>query len=88
MGNARNIADLSSDLSSDYTKLYENGNYTDTSIYVGKDPNSKIFLAHASILCARSSYFKHELTEITDEIPRSVVMVEDIEPDVFEILLR
>jgi len=88
MSNARSIADLSLDLSSDYTKLYENGNYTDTSIHVGKDPNSKIFLAHASILCARSSYFEHELTEIADEVPRSVVMVEDIEPDVFEILLR
>ena len=45
------VVDLSSGLSSDYEKLYESGKYTDVSIHVGKEPNSKIFLAHTLVLC-------------------------------------
>src|SRR5438128_9554571 len=60
------IVDLASGLSSDYGKLYENGKYTDINIYIGKEPNSIIFLAHTVVLCARSPYFEKKLTENTD----------------------
>ena len=83
--------DLSSNLSSDYEKLYESGRYTDISIHVGKEPNSKIFLAHAVVLCARSKFIENSLIEnkgTTEETQKTAITFEDVKPDVFEILLR
>jgi len=75
--------DLSSSLSADYEKLYESGRYTDISIHVGKEPNSKIFLAHTVVLCTRSTFLEDSLTD-----QKTTIMFEDVKPDVFEILLR
>ena len=86
-----NIVDLPSSLSSDYEKLYESGKYTDVSINVGREPNNKIFLAHAVVLCARSVYFESKLTENTESpnnIQQAAVAVEDVSPECFEICLR
>ena len=83
--------DLSKNLSSGYEKLYESGRYTDISIHVGKEPNSKIFLAHAVVLCTRSKFLANSLTEnaeAPDLIQKAVVTFEDVSPDVFELLLR
>ena len=83
--------DLSSNLSSDYEKLYESGRYTDISIHVGKEPNSKIFLAHTVVLCTRSTFFENIITgntEIPREIQKTAITFEDVTPNVFEILLR
>ena len=85
------IADLSSDLSSDYGKLYESNKYTDLSIHVGKEPNNKLFLAHTVVLCTRSTYLENRLTggtEASGEVQQTAMMFEDVTPDVFEILLR
>ena len=85
------VIDLPSSLSSDYEKLYESGKYTDVSIHVGKEPNSKIFLAHTLVLCARSAFFENSLTgntKASEEIQEAAVTFEDVSPDVFEILLR
>ena len=78
-----NFIDLSSSLSADYEKLYEGGKYTDISIHVGKEPNSKIFLAHTVVLCTRSTFLEDSLTD-----QKTTIMFEDVKPDVFEILLR
>ena len=85
------VADLSSGLSSDYEKLYENGKYADVSIHVRKEPNSKIFLAHTLVLCTRSAFLENSLTgntETSDVIQRDAITLEDVSPDVFEIILR
>jgi len=82
------IIDLSSDLSSDYEKLYENNKYTDVSISVGREPNNKIFLAHAVVLCTRSTYFEKMMVKDTEELQQTVMTFENVTSDVFEILLR
>ena len=86
-----NFIDLTSSLSADYEKLYESGNYADISIHVGKEPNSKIFLAHTVVLCTRSKFLENSLTgnkETSEETQKATIAFEDIAPDVFEILLR
>ena len=83
-----NIVELPSGLSSDFEKLYESGKYTDVSIRVGKEPNSKIFFANASILCARSTFLEKSLTEASESIQKAVITFEEVTPDVFEVLLR
>ena len=85
------IIDLSSRLLSAYEKLYESGKYADVSIHVGKEPNSKIFFAHTLILCTQCSFFEKSLTgnsETSKEIQKTAMTLEDVPPDVFEILLR
>ena len=85
------IVNLSSHLLSAYDKLYESGKYTDVSIHVGKEPNSKFFFAHALILCAQCSFFEKSLagnSETSKEIQKTTITLEDVSPDVFEILLR
>jgi len=83
-----NTIDLSSDLSSDYEKLYESNKYTDVSINVGKEPNNKIFLAHSMVLCTRSTYFEKMITENTEEFQRTIMAFEDVPSEIFELLLR
>jgi len=83
-----NVVDLSSGLSPDFEKLYESGKYTDVSIHVGKEPNSKLFFAHASVLCARSTFLEKSLTETSETIQKAAITFEDVAPDVFEVLLR
>ena len=83
-----NTVDLTSGLSSDFEKLYENGKYTDVSIHVGKEPNSKLFVAHASVLCARSTFLEKSLTETSESVQKAAITLEDMTPDVFEVLLR
>ena len=89
-----NVVELLSGVSSDYEKLYESGKYTDISIHVGHEPSNKmIFLAHSLVLCTRSTYFEDKLTGNTEalntnEIQQTAMVVEDITPAIFEILLR
>ena len=86
-----NFVNLVSVLSADYEKLYESGRYTDVSIHVGKEPNSKIFLAHTLVLYTRSTFFENKLTEnaeTPEAIQKAAITFEDVTPDVFEILLR
>ena len=78
-----NTVDLSSVLAADYEKLYESGKYTDISIHIGKEPNSKIFFA-------RSKFLENSLTgdaETSGEVQKAITF-EDVTPDVFKILLR
>jgi len=85
------VVNLSSNLSSDFEKFYESKKYTDISINVGKEPNSKIYFAHAMVLCARSVYFESKLTENTEspnDIQQAAMVFEDITPKCFEICLR
>ena len=72
-------------------RLLESENYTDLSIHVGREPHSKVFLAHTLVLCTRSKYLENSLTGDTEtfkEIQRTTLTFEDVIPEVFEILLR
>ena len=85
------VVDLSSGLLPDYEKLYKSGKYADISIHVGKEPNDKIFLAHTPVLCTRNLFFENSLAGKTDtskEFQKTAMTLEDMTPDVFEILLR
>jgi len=91
MNDIVDVVDLSSGLSSDFGKLYETGKYTDISINVGREPNNKIFLAHAVVLCARSVYFESKLTgsmESSSDIQQAAMTFDDITSECFEICLR
>jgi len=88
MTDSIDIVDLSSDLSSDYEKLYESNKYTDVSISVGKEQNNKIFLAHTVVLCTRSTYFEKMIVKNTEEFQRTVMIFEDVASEDFEIILR
>jgi len=91
MSDIVDVVDLSSGLSSDFGKLYESGKYTDVSISVGREPDDKIFFAHAVVLCARSVYFESKLTANTgssNDIQQAVMAFEDVTPEFFEICLR
>jgi len=85
------LVDLSSRLSSDYEKLYESSKYADVSIDVGNGSNNKVFLAHTTVLCTRSSFLEKRLIgnrETSKEIQKTAMTLEEMSPDVFEILLR
>jgi len=85
------IIDCSSSLSSDYWKLYESEDGTDLSIYVGREPKSKVFPVHSLVLRTRSKYLKNSLTRNTETskgIQKTTLTFEDVMPEVFEILLR
>ena len=93
MNNA--VVDLSSRLSLDYEKLYESEKYTDILVHVGREPNDKIFVAHTVVLCTRSTYLESKITEHSVEhsvesnnVQRPTVVLEDVAPNIFEILLR
>ena len=89
--NEMNNFDLSSGLSSDYAKLYKSGKYTDVSIQVGQEPNNKLFLAHRLVLCTRNTFLENKLTgntETSEEFQITAITIEDVKPDVFEMLLR
>jgi len=85
----RNAVDLSSDVSVDLENFYESGKYTETdiSINVGKEPNNKIFVAHSIMLCSRCKYLENKIMAC-GKVQHKVLVFEDIEPDVFEVLLR
>ena len=87
LANMSNLVDLSSDLSLVYETNYESGKYSDISINVRKEPNKKIFLAHTLVLCARSKYLENEIME-SNEDQKTVIVLEDVTPDVFEVLIR
>ena len=84
------FVDLSSNLSSDYERLYENGKYTDILIYAGREPNNRVFLAHSLVLCTRSTFLEKSLTWNTEtsNTKGTAIMFEDMTPNTFEILLR
>ena len=83
------VVDLSSGLLPDYEKLYKSGKYADISIHVGKEPNDKIFLAHTLVLCTRNLFFENTLIDTSQKTTTKTAMaLEDMAPDVFEILLR
>ncbi|GBB83275.1 hypothetical protein RclHR1_01000031 [Rhizophagus clarus] len=71
-------------LCQDFTTFYEQKKFCDVTIKVGSSPNIQKFEAHASILYARSSYFRNILD---NGIPH-VIEISDISSKTFEVLLK
>ncbi|GES93569.1 hypothetical protein GLOIN_2v1882540 [Rhizophagus clarus] len=78
-------AEFFSKLSQNYVELLKDDEYYDITIEVGENPNVKIFRAHMSILCYRSSYFRRALTSSKK---RDNIKFPNISPDIFQIILR
>ena len=76
-------------LSQNYIELLEDDEYYDITIEVGKDPNVKIFRAHTSILCYRSSYLRRALAsnKKNDNI-LTHFKLPNLSPEIFQILLK
>ena len=57
---------------------------------VGEAPNTRTFLAHSSILMARSSYFETALSKNWLVVQDGVAIFKkpNVSPEVFEIMLR
>jgi len=66
-----------------YQHLYPNGPFTDLSLNV----SGRIFLVHRAILSAMSHYFNVLLTRF-DASNKDVIILHEVNPDLFELLLR
>jgi hypothetical protein len=78
------------DLSQDYLKLLETGEYADVIIHTGQEPEHKEFRAHSLVLRSRSTYFREALASDWARTQGNLIIFKqlDISPEVFEIILR
>jgi speckle-type POZ protein len=76
--------DCSSGLIAFLENLFDNMQFSDVNFNIG----GREFLAHKVILSARSQYFAAMFKHPTKEQSTNQVKIEDIEPDVFQELLR
>ncbi|EXX53057.1 uncharacterized protein OCT59_029383 [Rhizophagus irregularis] len=79
-------------LSQNFIELLEDDEYYDITIEVGEDPYVKIFRAHMSILCYRSSYFR-EIIASKNKKNRNYndlfhIKLQSISPEIFQIILK
>ena len=78
---------ISTDLTNEYLKFLETGEFSDTEILVGKEPNTKIFRLHSLILKMRSPYFRTTLlNDWTNDIIK--FQKQNISIEVFDIIIR
>jgi hypothetical protein len=73
---------------SDFEKLFETGEGADVIIYAGE--NEKEFRAHSAILSIRSQYFRTAFSDKWAEKKDGMLAFKkpNIEPDIFQIILR
>jgi speckle-type POZ protein len=76
--------DCSSELMTHLVNLFDDMQFSDVNFNVG----GRIFLAHKVILTTRSQYFAAMFKHPTKENSTNQVKIEDIEPEVFDQLLR
>jgi len=81
---------MSTDLSKEYLKFLETGEFSDTEILVGKEPNTKIFRLHSLILKIRSPYFRKALSGEWIKIENNIIKFQkpNISIEVFDIIIR
>jgi speckle-type POZ protein len=76
--------DCSSELMTHLVNLFDNMQFSDVNFNVG----GRVFPAHKNILAARSQYFAAMFKHPTKEQSTNQVKIDDIEPEVFDQLLR
>lgn len=76
--------------SKEYINILESGEFSDTEILVGEEPNTKVFKAHSLVLKIRSSYFRTALSENWIKTENNVIKlrIPNISIKVFGILVR
>lgn len=75
----------------EYTKVLETGEFSDTEILVGEEPNAKIFRLHSFILRIHSPYFRTALSKNDKvKIENNIIKFQkpNISVKVFEILIK
>jgi hypothetical protein len=80
-----------SKLSQNFIELLDDDEYYDITMEVGEGSNVKIFRAHMSILCYRSSYFREILAlNKKDKNNNELIHIksQNISPDIFQIILK
>ncbi|CAG8600155.1 11812_t:CDS:2 [Acaulospora morrowiae] len=84
------VSTLHADLINDIGSLLQSGQNYDVVIYAGEEPNTKEYLAHSLILCARSSYFQAALLNNWERKNGGVTVFKkpNISANIFGILLR
>ncbi|CAG8585826.1 12647_t:CDS:2 [Acaulospora morrowiae] len=77
-------------LSKDYVNLFETGEFHDTLICAGLEPNYQEFKAHSLILRSRSQYFKNVLSSECVKTKGNLVIFSksNISPEIFKIILN
>ena len=68
--------------------MLNNAEDRDVIIRVGENNNTKEFRAHSSILIGRSTYFKNELSSINKKDDTFELNIPNINPNIFEIILK
>jgi len=76
-----------SELHEDCLSVLESGKYSDVTIKVGEESNSKEYEAHSFILRTRSEFFEEEI-ENNSSRNNIVLRYTNFDPDAFEYILK
>ncbi|RGB29248.1 hypothetical protein C1646_766830 [Rhizophagus diaphanus] len=81
---------LSNLLFEGYAKILETGEFSDTEILVGEEPNTRIFRLHSFVLKVHSPYFRSAFLNYWISIESNIIRFQkpNISGEVFEILIK
>ncbi|GBC09491.1 hypothetical protein RclHR1_08900005 [Rhizophagus clarus] len=76
--------------SEDFYHLLESGEFSDTEILVGEEPNTKTFKTHSLILKTRSNYFRTAFSSSWIKTENNIITLHkpNISVEVFDILIK
>ncbi|GBB89582.1 hypothetical protein RclHR1_01630020 [Rhizophagus clarus] len=82
--------ELTNLLFEEYTKILENGEFSDVEMLVGEEPNTKIFRLHSFVLKVCSPYFRSAFLDNWVRIENNIIKFQkpNISIEVFEILIK
>ena len=74
----------------EYGKILESGEFSDTEILVGEEPNTKVFKAHSLILKTRSPFFRTAFSSNWLRTENNVITLQkpNISVEIFDILIK
>jgi hypothetical protein len=83
-------AQFFSKLSQNYIEFWNDNEYCDVTIEVGKNPNVKIFRAHMNILCYCSPYLRRNLASNRQNNANFLFQIKlpNISPEIFQIIFN
>ncbi len=84
------LTKLSNILHKEYNDILDSGEFSDTEILVGEEPNTKIFKAHSLILKVRSPYFRIALSNNWQRTENDVIKLQkpNISVEIFDIIIK
>ena len=74
----------------EFTKILESGEFSDTEILVGKEPNAKTFKLHSFVLRTCIPYYRNRLSDRWEKTKNNIIKLEqpDITIPVFDIIIK